>query len=103
MPDYDYICPECGPFTATRPMAEFDQPAPCRGCGQVAPRAILVAPAFAGMNAARRAALDVNERSANAPRSAHRAGCACCVSSGGRRAEAVPPRPSGGRPWMLGH
>jgi putative FmdB family regulatory protein len=98
MPVYDYLCPRCGPFTAIRPMAEFAVPRPCPACGAVAARALLSAPAFAGMAPARRQAEAVNERSANAPRRAqrHAAGCGCCAPR--PRASASPQRP-----WMLGH
>ena len=33
MPTYEYECPDCGPFSDVRPMAEFDQPQPCPDCG----------------------------------------------------------------------
>jgi putative FmdB family regulatory protein len=68
MPTYDYECPDCGPFTEVRPMAEFDQPQPCPDCGQKAPR-LLTAPALGG---------GAQEVSA-APVRAHAGGCACCV------------------------
>lgn len=108
MPVYDYLCAECGPFTDVRPMAEFQQPQPCDQCGQAAPRALLTAPAFAGMDAGRRRASAVNERSANTPTKAkqHPASCGCC-SGGGRkalRAEAVPAKSfPAQRPWMISH
>ncbi|GAA5232715.1 zinc ribbon domain-containing protein [Verticiella sediminum] len=38
MPIYEYLCPQCGTFTARRPVSEFDQPAACAGCGEPAPR-----------------------------------------------------------------
>ena len=47
MPTYDYECPDCGPFTELRPMAEFDRPQPCPDCAQQAPR-LLTAPALGG-------------------------------------------------------
>jgi putative FmdB family regulatory protein len=46
MPTYDYGCERCGPFTETRPMAEFALPQPCPNCGDPATR-ILVAAAAA--------------------------------------------------------
>ena len=58
MPIYDYLCADCGPFTAMRPMAEFQQPQPCEQCGEAAPRALLTAPALSGMDAGRRRAGD---------------------------------------------
>ena len=67
MPVYDYLCGECGPFTALRPMSEFQAPQPCAACGTPARRAILTAPAFAAMDGGQRRAHATNERSANAP------------------------------------
>ena len=55
MPVYDYLCAECGPFTALRPMSEFQAPLPCGVCGVLARRAILTAPAFAAMDGGPRA------------------------------------------------
>jgi putative FmdB family regulatory protein len=104
MPVYDYACPSCGPFTATRPMAEYDRPLACPGCRAEAPRAILGAPFFSGMDGARRAAFAVNERSADSPRrsgAAHAAGCGCCAP---RRlsADDAGMKATASRPWMLG-
>ncbi len=108
MPTYEYDCPACGPFEAVRPMAEFQAPQPCGGCGGTAPRVMLSAPRLAGMDASRRAAFATNERSANAPRSsrgAHAAGCGCCKPrSRTLSAEAVGPKSfPAARPWMIGH
>jgi putative FmdB family regulatory protein len=106
MPVYDYLCPDCGPFTVLRPMAEFAAPCPCEGCGVEAPRALLVAPAMSGMDPARRAAFVTNERSANAPtrRSRHPSGCGCCSGKALRADSPAQPRAQAGqRPWMLGH
>ncbi len=107
MPIYEYLCSACGPFTAERPMAQFAQPQDCAGCGEAAPRALLTAPAFAGMDAGRRRAGAVNERSANAPTKAkrHPSSCGCCSGRGKKRsAEAVTAKsfPTQ-RPWMIGH
>lgn len=109
MPTYEYLCPECGPFTAVRPMAEFQAPQPCVGCGAGAPRATLTAPRLAGMDTGRRQAMATNERGANAPaRSAgrHPAACGCCKPAGARlKAEAVagPKSFPSARPWMISH
>ena len=102
MPSYQYACPACGAFSAMRPLAEYDLPAPCPGCGQECPRALTV-PHFANMDANRRVAAAVNERSANAPRSTrkHGPGCACCAP------KSKPPGQAKGfpaaRPWMISH
>ncbi|HEY4042238.1 MAG TPA: FmdB family zinc ribbon protein [Rhodopila sp.] len=109
MPVYDYLCPDCGPFTMLRPMAEFEAPYPCEECGAAAPRALLVAPAMSSLDPARRAALATNERSANSPtrRSRHPSGCACCSGGASKTLPADAAGPArtqpGRRPWMLGH
>jgi len=74
MPFYDYECGECGPFTANRPMAEFDQPNPCPACGAVARRVLLTAPRIGGRQASG---------------AAHAASCACCLPRGRRVFEAT--------------
>jgi putative FmdB family regulatory protein len=108
MPIYDYLCSECGPFTALRPMAEFQQPQPCEQCGGVAARAMLTAPALSGLDTARRRAGDVNELNASAPTRAkrHPPSCGCCSASGRKKlsAETVTAKsfPSQ-RPWMISH
>jgi putative FmdB family regulatory protein len=109
MPTYDYDCPVCGPFTAPRPMAEFELPHDCPSCGAQAPRVVLTAPSLAGMNQARRLAAATNERSSHEPRrsKSHAPGCGCC--SGGKlapgkakQAPAIKSFPSA-RPWMISH
>ncbi|MBN8903512.1 MAG: zinc ribbon domain-containing protein, partial [Rhodospirillales bacterium] len=42
MPTYDYECATCGPFTESRPMAEFAAPQPCPECGTSSPRMLSV-------------------------------------------------------------
>jgi putative FmdB family regulatory protein len=109
MPVYEYLCSACGPFTAVRPMREFDLPQECEECGEAAPRAMLTAPAMFGGDPGHRRAAAVNERSANEPKQGrrHPASCGCC-SAGARKtlkAEAVPAAKSfpAQRPWMIGH
>ena len=72
MPVYEYLCADCGPFTATRPMAEFDRAQPCPGCAGEAPR-VLAAPQT--MSSGRGAA---GESRAPAAAPAHASGCSCC-------------------------
>ncbi len=110
MPVYDYLCDGCGPFTALRPMSEFQAPQPCDGCGAPARRAILTAPAFSAMDGGQRRAHATNERSANAPTRSlgrHPTGCGCCKPrSPALSAEAVAaPAKSfpAARPWMISH
>lgn len=105
MPVYDYLCGDCGPFSATRPMAAYADPAACSGCGGDAPRALLTAPAFAGMEGAARRAHATNERSAHAPLQSrkHPASCGCCRPTK-RVAEAVGAKSfPAARPWMISH
>ena len=109
MPNYDYRCPACGPFTMMRPMAEFHKPCACPDCGAEASRMVLNAPAVAGMDPARRSVLASSERDAShrgPVGAAHPAGCGCCVrrspfpramASTGRIFTASGPLPGGGR------
>lgn len=107
MPFYDYECRGCGPFTAFRPMAEYEAPLACPDCGALSPRVLLTAPRLGGTDRALLAAHAVNERSAHAPRSSsagHGAGCGCCAPR--PAAKASPPEPkgfAGRRPWMISH
>lgn len=103
MPVYDYLCPYCGPFTEIVPMARFAEDMACPECTEPAPRALLAAPHFRGMDGSRFAAHEVNERAAHAPQSSartgrHPAGCGCCRKSTGA-AKTFP----GTRPWMISH
>lgn len=80
MPTYDYDCETCGPFSDSRPMAEFAQPQPCPSCGDPAPRA-MCAPMLGG---------SATPADAAAPRPrAHPGGCACCAAPRRFAAEAV--------------
>lgn len=109
MPAYDYACPACGIFTASRPMSEFREPCVCPECGEAAPRAFVRAPVLAGMDPARRRAMAVNEQSRHEPKrsSGHGAGCGCC--SGAKPAGRGATGPAGAksfpaqRPWMISH
>jgi putative FmdB family regulatory protein len=112
MPVYEYRCDACGPFTQMRPMAEYEQPTPCPGCGAAAPRVILTAPHCSTLSTQSRLAHATNERSANAPRTlsskkgSHGAGCTCCsgkssrmMRRGKRGLKSFPTS----RPWMISH
>ncbi|WP_425506162.1 FmdB family zinc ribbon protein [Sphingomonas aerophila] len=82
MPLYDYDCTACGPFTALRPMALFRDPCDCPACGADAPRALLGAPALAGMDQTRRdppGSKEPHASSDRSPKAAHPAGCGCCA------------------------
>lgn len=104
MPIYDYVCDECGPFTALRSMADYLEPCDCPDCGASAPRSVLTAPRLALMNSSSRRAMEANERSSHEPRrtSGHGAGCACCGGATKRSASGAKAFPSG-RPWMISH
>jgi putative FmdB family regulatory protein len=105
MPLYDYECERCGPFTALRPMADYDAPLDCPDCGASAPRVMLTAPRLGATDRLQLAAHATNERSAHAPRrSSHGAGCGCCSGSGAK-AKSTPQVKgfSNRRPWMISH
>jgi putative FmdB family regulatory protein len=108
---YDYQCPDCGPFTAMRPMALSAEPCDCPDCGGPAPRAFFSVPFIAGMDPVQRAAHVTNEKARHAPRrggSAHGPGCSCC-SGGGKNSRSTLLRSDGSksfpaaRPWMISH
>ncbi|HVY69354.1 MAG TPA: zinc ribbon domain-containing protein [Verrucomicrobiae bacterium] len=116
MPLYEYLCADCGPFTAQRVVADRDLSAACPDCGQSGERAISL-PNLSLMPASRRSAHARNEKSCHEPAvvTRHRCGSGCgCGKPASqdalkkRRVE-VPklgkfqtPRKKN-RPWMLGH
>ena len=112
MPVYEYLCDDCGPFTAIRPMAECELPHECPDCAVSARRVLLTAPHCSSVSADVRRAHATNERSANAPKglaeykAAHPSGCGCCsgkpsrlVKRGKNGSKSFPT----GRPWMISH
>lgn len=113
MPIYEYLCEDCGEFTALRPMRDSAAPCACPECGAAAPRVLISAPALATMSAAKRHAHATNERAAHAPKTSaeyqaghkHGPGCAC----GGATSKATLKTPDGAktfpskRPWMISH
>ncbi len=112
MPLYDYLCGDCGPFDALRPMALSAEPEPCPGCGASAPRVILTAPALACVSAGRRNAIETNEKSRERPmntgefaakQARHRAGCACCKTTPLTKPKSAAKSFAGKRPWMISH
>lgn len=109
MPVYDYRCADCGDFTEMRPMAEFDLPHPCPGCGEDASRVILTVPSMAMMDSGQRTAMATNERSRHAPRRgerSHPSNCSCCKPGrSGRTLRADDGSKSfpSSRPWMISH
>lgn len=121
MPVYEYLCDDCGDFTALRPMSEYQDPQPCPDCGVLAPRVMLTAPHFTSMSRASLAAHSTNEQSRHAPmsvdaykekqdRARHGAGCSCCSGMKSRSKKNRTATSAGGaksfpsaRPWMISH
>ena len=56
MPVYEYLCPECGPFTQMRAMAEYELPSDCPSCEASSPRVLLTAPRCSAVSAQTRTA-----------------------------------------------
>jgi putative FmdB family regulatory protein len=79
MPNYDYDCERCGPFSESHPMAQFALPQACPACGDPAPRA-LTSPAIGGTSP---------EAATPSPFRAHSGGCSCCAAPRRFSAEAV--------------
>ncbi|MGN8160582.1 FmdB family zinc ribbon protein [Salinisphaera sp. RV14] len=105
MPLYEYRCPKCGPFTASRRMAERNAPADCPDCSTSATR-MISAPRLALLDAARRHAHATNERSSHSPRveknHVHSSNCGCGKPSQAANPGGVRTR-TGHRPWMISH
>ncbi len=114
MPVYEYDCPDCGDFTALKPLSGFREPEPCPACGIPAPRILLSAPGLPLLSSETRSRHAINERSAHEPRqssaaerSGHGSGCACCkpgaksarTQQAANGAKGFP----GKRPWMISH
>lgn len=79
MPTYDYACARCGPFTARRPLAVFDQPVPCPACGAESGRALSV-PVSLGMGSREpRSGLRPEQGAGSGyQRLRHGGACGCC-------------------------
>jgi putative FmdB family regulatory protein len=113
MPVYEYECGECGEFTASRPMSQYREPQACPQCGRDCLRAMLTAPAFAGMPAVTRTAHAINEKASHEPQTLaertarHGPGCGCCggKSMPGRTVTAKDGSKAfpSARPWMISH
>ena len=114
MPTYEYLCDDCGDFTAFRPMSERNLPCACPVCGGDSQRVLLSAPTLSALSAAARNAHATNERAAHAPKTSaeytathkHGPGCGCC---GGGKSKATVTAANGSkafptkRPWMISH
>ena len=115
MPVYDYLCDACGPFTAMRPMSEYEKPHACPDCDEMAPRVMLTAPRFSTMSASLRLAHATNERSADKPhtlsglKSQHGSACSCCSGMSTKKNRKTAKGKNGAksfpsaRPWMISH
>jgi putative FmdB family regulatory protein len=114
MPVYEYECGHCGVFSASKPMSEYRAPHACPECGILAQRALVTAPAFAGMPAVTRTAHTVNEKAKHEPQTLaeraarHGPGCGCCGSTSSKPSRTMKAKdgsktfPSA-RPWMISH
>jgi len=111
MPIYEYHCKNCDhQFEQMRSMAQYRDPCECPRCDHEAGRILLSAPKLNDMKASTRHAHQVNERSANEPRSTarHQCGPSCNHHSSTSKAATTQGGPhlkmqSGKRPWMIGH
>jgi len=114
MPIYEFDCPDCGGFSAMRPMAESQAAGECPACGTTSRRVIVSAPRLSRVSRATRVAHETNERSAHSPHTStsygggHPAGCGCCSTPSRPAGQSVEPRPApqtktGHRPWMISH
>jgi putative FmdB family regulatory protein len=122
MPLYEYECGSCGPFSAIRKMSESSLSMQCESCGSESARIISV-PYFALLAKAKKAAYELNEKSAHEPKSFKRSSCGCsgshtCQSTTSQQTPLnkenksnSTPQANGfqmqtkrtARPWMLGH
>jgi len=117
MPLYDYVCRQCGEFTAWGSIQHSSDDAACPDCGQDS-RRVISAPRLAVMSPQSRVAHERNEKSANEPMHRRRSSCGCtgshtCGSAStgaASTAESAAAKPAlqrqtkgNARPWMLGH
>lgn len=72
MPNYDYLCPDCGPFSAFKPIAQYQDPQDCPTCAAPSPRTILRAPAVQGISGGS------GDPAWLGGMKKHGGGCACC-------------------------
>lgn len=116
MPVYDYVCDQCGEFSALKKMGPESVTAECPSCGQAAGK-VISAPRLGLLGAEKRDAMARNERAQHAPQFTRKScGCSgahtCGPSSAtnsttGTRVDGKPSlerqKKSTARPWMLGH
>ncbi|HLG77045.1 MAG TPA: zinc ribbon domain-containing protein [Ktedonobacteraceae bacterium] len=97
MPQYEFLCSACGPFTYWRSFSEASVPLHCPVCGQSA-RRIYSAPGLVKTPPALAKAMHRAEKSACEPE----------IVTKSRPVEEEAPQPrrayrSHGRPWQIGH
>ncbi len=109
MPLYEYLCDDCGGFSAWGSMSEPHAPRDCPACGRSGTRQIS-APNLALVSASVHKARERNERSAHEPMHRHRSGCGCTGAQSCGTATTTASKPklqrqtrANARPWMLGH
>ena len=106
MPLYEYECDHCGPFNGWAAIAQATDPAACPSCDTEAPRAVS-APQLSRMQRNTKIAHERNEKSADAPQVAKRAGPSHQHHHGGGACAHSHAKPGHGhgpkRPWMIGH
>ena len=108
MPLYEFVCQNCGPFTALRNLALSSQPAACPTCGTLSPKVFPLIHLRA-MRPESRIAHERNERSMHAPHVCG-SGCSPTHAKPKSRAKKSSEKPTlqystkpYSRPWMLGH
>jgi putative FmdB family regulatory protein len=94
MPNYDFVCEDCGPFEQRRPLAEAGDPMACPSCGGES-RRVYVMPNTRSVPAALSGAMDRADKSAHEPEVVRRP---MGGAEGGKKHHH-----SRGRPWALGH
>ena len=94
MPNYDFVCEDCGPFEQQRPLAEASDQMACPSCGRES-RRVYAMPNTRRMPAALSSAMDRADKSAHEPEVVRR-------PMGGAEA-GKKHHHSHGRPWALGH
>ena len=109
MPNYEYECLTCGPFTRFRAISERDEPVDCDECGGMGMR-VMSTPNLSMMSPLRRMAAARNEQSQHAPRVGLKTCCEgrSCTHKKQKLGKDGKPALRGSRkrnrrPWMLGH
>jgi putative FmdB family regulatory protein len=115
MPVYEYKCAQHGLFFDLATMDEAHLPCPCPTCSAMAPRVIMINPAFLDMPQSTKQAHAVNEKAQHEPEHStkarreddhqHKKGCGCQNKKSRTMlytAQGEKMFPSA-RPWMISH